>query len=126
MVKYAEYRGYDQTVTYQTLYPFGLWENFVAAIDNGIPVEFYVDIDADGNGDHFVVATGYSEVGGVRSYVAYNTWDTDLHWYDFTYGGDGLGYGVFTGMFFQPIPEPTIIAPAIMLLILLRRRRRDQ
>lgn len=69
------------------------WADFTAEIDAGRPTAFGVDSDADGLMDHLVTVIGYDDAS--QQYACYNTWDTDVHWYDFTSVSQGQPFGVY-------------------------------
>jgi hypothetical protein len=69
------------------------WADFVAEIDAGRPAVFGVDSDADSQLDHFVTVIGYDDTS--QQYACYNTWDADVHWYDFTSMSSGQPFGVY-------------------------------
>lgn len=71
------------------------WDSFRAEIDARRPLVLLVDTDADGSTDHFVPAIGYDVVGGVERYACYNTWDTDIHWFEFAPMADGQPWGIY-------------------------------
>ncbi len=102
-----------------------LWEQLVAAVDAGEPVELLVDTDGNNETDHFVCAIGYDSTPGELKYACYNTWDRQLHWYAYERMRTDQPWGVYGGTFFRPIPEPACLG---MLLwgaaaVLIRRRR---
>jgi len=74
------------------------WDTFKAQIDAGQPMVFLVDSNADGSTDHFIPVFGYDDSTGVEMYAAYNTWDTNLHWYEFGPMTDGKPWGVYGGI----------------------------
>jgi Kre9/KNH-like N-terminal Ig-like domain/FlgD Ig-like domain len=69
------------------------WADFIAEIDAGRPTVFGVDSDANGQLDHFVTVIGYDDSS--QQYACYNTWDTIVHWYDFTSMLSGQPFGVY-------------------------------
>jgi len=83
LYEYAQYRGYsDATAWNEAWYSDTLWDNIVADIDAGYPVMLLVDTNGDGGSDHFIPAIGYNDT--TMQYAAYNTYDTTVHWYDYT------------------------------------------
>jgi len=86
------------------------WTRFVDEIDAGFPIVLLVDSDGNGATDHFVTAVGYDDSGGTRRYACYNTWDTELHWYDFAAMSIGQSFGVAFGSFYRPLKDapPTV------------------
>ena len=73
------------------------WEDFTEKIDNGYPVGFLVDTDANGGTDHFVTATGYGEMDdGTKMYNCHNTWDNlKEHWFEFEFIEPGQPWGIY-------------------------------
>jgi hypothetical protein len=71
------------------------WDSLRTEIDAGRPMVFLVDTDADGSTDHFVTVIGYAETGGVQYYACHNTWDLNVHWYEFAPLAQGQYWGVF-------------------------------
>ena len=62
-------------------------------IDNNNPVILLVDTDGDNQTDHFVTGIGYNIV--TQQYAVYDTWDNDIHWYEWK----GMDNSVFFGIF---------------------------
>ncbi|HET6429068.1 MAG TPA: PEP-CTERM sorting domain-containing protein [Phycisphaerae bacterium] len=127
LAEYARLCGYDSEMT-QRGFASGLWDALVAAIDAGEPVELIVDSDGNGATDHFVTAIGYDDTPGDLRYAAYNTWDRDVHWYDYAEIDAGQAWGVYGGTFFRPVPEPTAGVVLVLgaMVALLRHRRRPK
>jgi hypothetical protein len=88
------------------------WNNFRTEIDAGNPVVLLVDTDGNGWTDHFITAIGYDDS---QNYACYNTWDTDIHWYEFAEISYGQPWGIYGATFcsFQNNPPdlPTIDGP---------------
>lgn len=105
MAGYANYKGYayvGNSVQYSNL-----WDTLVDEIDASRPMELYVDRTGDGNPDHFVAAIGYDDGPDGKRYAAYNSYDHDVHWYDFTPPAPGQEWGVRSGTWFAVLqPEP--------------------
>ncbi len=120
---YAVYRGYAGSLTFERTYTW-LWGPFVGEIDAGRPVEFLVDTDADSRTDHFVTVIGYDSTPGELKYACYTTWDHQLRWFPYRQLGAGTQWGVYAGVFFEPVPEPALLLPLTLLIALLRRRHR--
>jgi len=76
---------------------FFTWEDFTEQIDNGYPVGFLVDTDANGGTDHFITATGYGEMeDGTKMYNCHNTWDhMKENWFEFESIGTGQPWGIY-------------------------------
>jgi len=127
LVDYARLCGYDSEMT-QKDFAWGLWDALVAAIDAGEPAELLVDTDANGATDHFVTAIGYDDTPGALRYAAYNTWDRDVHWYEYARIENGQAWGVYGGTLFHPVPEPGAGVVLILgaMVALIRRRRRPR
>jgi len=77
------------------------WDNFRAEIDAGRPMVLLVDTNGDGNTDHFVTAIGYDLVGGTPYYACFDTWDTNVHWYEFAPMASGQGWGIYGAITFR-------------------------
>jgi hypothetical protein len=73
------------------------WDRLRAEIDAGRPMVFLVDTNADGSTDHFVTVIGYADTGGGQYYACLNTWDDDIHWFEFAPIEQGQPWGVFGG-----------------------------
>ena len=85
----------DASNLYMFYSPQLTWDNFRAEIDAGRPVVLLVDTDADGNTDHFVTAIGYDLISGTPYYGCLNTWDADIHWFEFAPMAPGQYWGVY-------------------------------
>ena len=72
------------------------WENFCREIDANRPVILLVDTDGNGNTDHFITAIGYDDS---QNYACYNTWDTNVHWFDFSEMTSGNSWGIYGATF---------------------------
>ena len=83
----------------------GFWTNFKIEIASGRPMVFGVDVNGDSYADHAITAIGYDDA--THRYACYNTWDTDIHWYDFTPTAVGQLFGVDAGIYFYPESAPT-------------------
>lgn len=67
--------------------PHYFWfANLKQEIDAGRPVLVLVAGQDNGYPNHIAVAVGYGTIEGKPYYAAYNTWDRDLHWYEFNVG----------------------------------------
>jgi len=71
------------------------WSLLQSEIDAGRPLGLLVDTNADGITDHFITAIGYDDSAGVQTYAALNTWDTEVHWYEFAPMAEGVPWGIF-------------------------------
>jgi len=122
MDDYAAYAGYpqaDSDMEWWGSSPDGFWSNFKLEIISGRPMVFGVDVNGDGWSDHAITAIGYDDA--THRYAAYNTWDTDVHWYDFAPVGLGQLFGVDAGIYFYPdvLPPsgvPTSTDPSMNLI----------
>jgi autotransporter-associated beta strand protein len=76
MVNYAKYRGYPTASGFYVQFGYfaGMWNLFVAEIDAGRPMEFFVDPNGDNNPTHFVTAIGYDDTPGALKYYFYDTY----------------------------------------------------
>ena len=108
MVDYAKYCGYPYANGFYTYFG-GLWDIFVAEIDADRPMEFLVDKNGDNIGDHFVTAIGYDDTPAALQYACYDTYDNNVHWYAFAGKASGQVYGIQSGSWFDPIPEPATL-----------------
>ena len=69
------------------------WDIFKSEIDNERPVILLVDSDGDGSTDHFVTGIGYDDA--TNMYAIYDTWDTDIHWYEWREMSDTYSWGIY-------------------------------
>jgi len=123
MMMYAWWAGQYVSDSHDRYYHLGLWDEFSDAIDAGRPVELLVDTNADGRTDHFVVAVGYEAAPGVNMYACYNTWDHEVHWFEFAPIGQGQPWGIYGAVFFELVPEPALLLPLVFGMIVILRRR---
>ncbi len=86
---------------YMSYSPYLTWDSLRVEIDAGRPLVFLVDTDANGGTDHFVPVLGYDEIGGQRYYACYNTWDSDLHWFEFEPMAAGQPWGIYGATWFH-------------------------
>jgi len=99
-----------KVVAYNLEWGWLTWDNFCIEIDANHPVILLVDTDGNGQTDHFVTAIGYDDS---HNYACYDTWDTNIHWYDFTQISIGNTWGIYGATFcvFQGIsftkPKPS-------------------
>ncbi len=93
-VDYCNYANPNYNVEAHNI-PFSefTWEDYKSEIDNDFPVTLLVDSDADGTTDHFVTGIGYDE--STMKYGIYDTWDYDIHWYDWEQMWPGVPFGIF-------------------------------
>ena len=69
------------------------WDYYKFEIDNNRPVILLVDTDGNGNTDHFVTGIGYDEEN--LRYAIYDTWDSEIHWFDWRGLADGNDWGIY-------------------------------
>ena len=92
--QYVEFR--DPSYITNTEYEYfssDSWNEYKAEIDNNRPVIILVDTDADGETDHFVVGIGYDDIN--QEYACYDTWDSNIHWYEWQEINNGVYWGVY-------------------------------
>lgn len=85
----SNYETYTQNVFFNTT----SWDNYKFEIDNDRPVVLLVDTDGDGNTDHFVTGIGYDEENS--AYGIYDTWDNNIHWYEWRGLASGNDWGIY-------------------------------
>ena len=95
--------GYKGTSTAYHFSSFS-WESLKYEIDNNRPLVFLVDSDSDGSTDHFITIIGYNSDGGVNYYGCYNTWDQDIHWFEYQAMGSAIPWGVYSVHTFAMTP----------------------
>ncbi|HUW09428.1 MAG TPA: hypothetical protein VM537_06825 [Anaerolineae bacterium] len=128
---YAAYQGYTEFSAFNELY----WDNtfwtwYKAEIDAERPVELLVDSDGNGASDHFVTGIGYDNTPDALRYAFYDTWDHDVHWYEFQMCLKDELFGIYGGTRFLltvDIPEPAsagLLAAGVLWLLALGRRVR--
>jgi hypothetical protein len=69
------------------------WNAYMEEIDNNRPVVLLVDTDGNGYTDHFVTGIGYNSTS--KLYAVFDTWNHNIHWYDWR----GLKIGNFWGIY---------------------------
>lgn len=69
------------------------WFEFKYEIDAGRPVALVVDTDGDGSTDHFVTGIGYDIQ--FEMYAVYDTWDKEIHWFDWRPMRSGREWGIY-------------------------------
>jgi hypothetical protein len=77
------------------------WDSFRVEIDGGRPMVFLVDTGGDGSTDHFVTAIGYGTTGDQRYYACLNTWDSDVHWFEFAPMAEYQAWGIFGAVTYE-------------------------
>lgn len=86
------------------------WERFCREINESHPIIFLVDTDGDGHTDHFITAIGYDSH---HHYACYNTWDTNIHWYNFAGISAGKKWGIYGAVFCSIEKSPDTIPPEV-------------
>jgi len=93
---------YHADVAFHTFHGSDLtWDALRAEIDAQRPAVLFVDVDGHGGADHFVTAVGYDTANGAPRYGCLDTWDTDVHWFDFAPIAEGQRWGVFGAITLQ-------------------------
>ncbi len=87
------------------------WTEYRAEIDSGRPVALLVDTDGSGQTDHFVTAIGYNTATG--EYACRDTWDTGVHWYDWSAMSGGNPWGIYSATTFYLYPLPDLVIAAV-------------
>jgi len=77
------------------------WDIFREEIDANRPVILLVDTDGNDETDHFVPAVGYGLVGTTQMYACYDTWDNNIHWYEFAEIAIDQDWGIFGATLFS-------------------------
>jgi autotransporter-associated beta strand protein len=99
MVGYANYCGYSNASGFYAYFG-SLWDIYVAEINAGRPMEFFVDPTGGNIATHFVTAIGYDDTPGALKYACYDTYDLNVHWYTFAGKASGQLYGIQSGSVF--------------------------
>lgn len=71
------------------------WNVLMTEIDKGRPMLFLVDVDANGQSDHFVTVIGYRD--NPKQYASHDTWYTAVRWENFTPIARGTPWGIYGG-----------------------------
>ncbi len=81
-IEYVSYKNNSYYMKTSTeIFSYGTcWELYKNEIDNNRPVVLFVDSDGDDQPDHAVTGIGYDEAIG--EFAIYDTWDHDVHWYE--------------------------------------------
>jgi Peptidase_C39 like family len=123
---FIDYVGYINPayVPASTSYFFSqfTWSDYKREIDAGRPVVLLVDTDGNGGTDHFVTGIGYDDA--TMQYGIYDTWDRNIHWFQWRQLGTGAWsiYGLtlfdFSGGVMN-VPVPSLSPGGLIILILL-------
>jgi hypothetical protein len=110
-IDYAAYRGYMGWSAYNKSFADFSFLDLVEEINDGSPLLFLVDYDADGSTDHFVPVFGYDDITKEFAcyYTGLDTEDEIIYWFDYTkmQSGTPWGVGYITIVEPGPVPEPT-------------------
>jgi len=69
------------------------WDVFVNEINSNRPVVLLVDTDGNGSTDHFVTGIGYDVSNS--TYAIYDTWDNEIHWFQWRKISNGNTWGIY-------------------------------
>ncbi len=83
---------YLTTTTYD-MFDATSWANYKNEIDNNRPVVLLVDTDGNNSTDHFVTGIGYDEAN--LYYGIYDTWDNQIHWFEWRGKEVGNEWGIY-------------------------------
>jgi hypothetical protein len=72
------------------------WDSLVNNVNNNHPMVFLVDTDGDGSTDHFICVVGYKTDLGINYYGCFDTWDSNLHWYQYLPMAGGTPWGIYS------------------------------
>lgn len=75
-------------------FSFFTFSDYMQEIDANRPMMALVDTDGDGFTDHFITLLAYKQEAGIDYYGCYQTWDTNLHWYEFEQIASGQQWGI--------------------------------
>jgi len=103
-VEYVDWLGRPDYIAatkryYMSYSPTLTWDLLRSEIDAGRPMVFLVDTGGDDWTDHFVPVIGYDEA--THSYGCYDTWDHNVHWYEFAEMAPGQPWGIWGGATFD-------------------------
>lgn len=93
--RYVRYVSDYEPASFLYWFSYFSWDSYKTEIDAGRPLVLLVDSDGDGTEDHFVTAIGYDDTA--MEFAIYDTWDLNVHWYEWKapVAGDPWGVGVF-------------------------------
>ncbi len=81
------------TETSYEIFSANSWDVYMNEINNNRPVVLLVDTNGDGMTDHFVTGIGYD--ANNLTYAIYDTWDQDVHWYQWREMSEDYDWGIF-------------------------------
>lgn len=131
MDAFAASRGYPLATASLEYFGPGSWASYVAEIAAGRPVVVLVATGGIAM-NHAVAGIGFDTE--THQYAAFNTYDTEVHWYDFAPLSDRTPYDVYALAVFDPgplpgsVPEPAALAlvgTVILVVLGLRQRCRE-
>lgn len=91
---YFEHPTYSGIAWSQMQYYF-TFDSVVQNVNQNHPMVFLVDSNGDGYTDHFICAVGYKIEAGINYYGCYDTWDTNIHWYEYRAMSSSYAWGVY-------------------------------
>lgn len=80
------------------------FNNYMSEIDNNRPMMALVDTDGDGYTDHFITMVGYKQESGINYYGCHQTWDDQVHWYEYETIASGQPWGIYCLFSFSFLP----------------------
>ncbi|MCD4728957.1 MAG: hypothetical protein K8R74_00020, partial [Bacteroidales bacterium] len=84
--------SYNPTSSIEDYSEITSWILYRNEIDNNRPVNIVVDSDGNGIIDHQVTGIGYDDI--MEEFAVFNTWDNDIHWYEWRGVSAGDVWGV--------------------------------
>lgn len=107
-IKYINLKNplYRITTSYKSYSSSDSWNLYKTEIDYNRPVVILVDTDGDGKSDHFVTGIGYDSDQNL--YAIYDTWDNNIHWYEWQGMSSGNIWGIYGFNIFNIKSEPTL------------------
>ena len=120
-IGYADHRGYEFDARNEWFDSFA-WDDFTAEIDEGRPLLFLVDTNADSTTDHFVPVMGYDNRGAEGLwYALYTTWseNEDIVWHEFRGMSNVWTWGIGYATIVNPIDPPPAPVPETSTVLLL-------
>ena len=107
-INYSRFRNnnYAISTSYKGFSTITSWDDFKTEIDNNRPVILLVDTDGNGNTDHFVTGIGYDDADTL--YAVYDTWDQNIHWYQWRGISNSYDWGIYSYTILNIEPLPII------------------